>query len=65
MIREVFELSQVKPPDPDDPQVSPLEAAQLVYEGPAVVVEGGGQEGADGSGRSRNTEGEEKMTHHK
>ena len=56
MIREVIALSQGKLPDPDDPQVSPLEAAQLVYEGPAVVVEGGGQEGADGSGRSRNRE---------
>jgi hypothetical protein len=55
MIREVIRLSQGKPLVPDHSQVSPLEAVQLEYEGPAATVEGGDQEGVDGSGRSRST----------
>ena len=57
MIREVIRLSQGKPPVPDPPQVSPLEAVQPEYEGLAVAVEGGGQEVGDGPGRSRSKEG--------
>ena len=53
MIREVIVLSQGKPPGPDDPPVSSLDAAQPVYEGPAVAAEGGDQGWFVRPGRSK------------
>ena len=48
MIQGVTVLSQGNPPGPpDDPLLSPLEAAQLEYEGPAAVSEGGDQGQSD------------------
>jgi hypothetical protein len=51
MILEVIVLSQGKPPGPGNP---PLEAAQLVYEGPASAEEGGDQGRSVRPGRSKN-----------